>query len=71
MFELTCSKLNDFSEKALVKWILRITSIHGSKATMPFLKSVEVQKKRKEIANDFSSILSIILFLRFGQPRFF
>lgn len=26
-----------------MKWILRINSAHGSKATVPFLKSVEVQ----------------------------
>ncbi|KAJ1702413.1 hypothetical protein LUZ63_002192 [Rhynchospora breviuscula] len=29
-------------KKACVKWVLRIKSIHGPKATMPFLKSVEV-----------------------------
>lgn len=43
LFQLTCNQLNCFPEKTLMKWILRINSSHGPKATMPFLKSVEVQ----------------------------
>lgn len=42
LFQIVFTRCNRLSDKRFMKWRLRVTSIHGQNAPLPFIKSVEV-----------------------------
>ncbi|KAK9285450.1 hypothetical protein L1049_024643 [Liquidambar formosana] len=42
LFQISLTQLPRLSEKKYVKWTLRVASVHGQRAPLPFIKSVEV-----------------------------
>ncbi|KAH7859458.1 hypothetical protein Vadar_001314 [Vaccinium darrowii] len=42
LFEIVFTQFNRVSEEKYAKWSLRVSSVHGERAQLPFIKSVEV-----------------------------